>query len=899
MDKKSFFVLAFFFLLIQQLCAQIGDSSLLKRAVIGVTNQLTIYPQEKIHLHLDRAAYYPGDSIRFHVYMVHSTFHTPIHISRYIYIELINPFNEVVSMAKIRDSDTTIMMGYLSLRNDMAAGNYLLRAYTAYMASENPAYLFSRSIKIISPALETFDIRTEKIPTHGTSALSLQLLDQYSNATIKPKLATATLSSKSKASIPIIGDKLKISIRPSEVDQNAAMLLDVMDVNNNSFRKFIPLVSDKTDFSVAFYPEGGYLIEGVRCRVGFQVNNGRGHDKEVIVEVLDETKKVIVQSRTTYSGLGSFTFEPQTGHTYLVRCKDKFGTVREMKLPSAIPNGIGIGIQTTDSTFIVSLKAAASIDNDKLYLLAHVRGAVVYFAPFKIGRKNYIFDRRLFPSGIVQFLLLDSGFNPLSERLTFSNREEDKTLAKLSFQRDFYKVRDKVEVSVSLKGSNGGPLKGIFSAAVTDQGFGVADTANSILSTLLLTSDLPGTIENPIFYLGKDKKAKEALDLLLLIHGWRRYSLPNILNDRIVSPKTKPEQFMKISGKVKSVSVFDWGKDYRVRINGTNNGYKKDAKTDKNREFVFDSLEYVDGAGFNISAVKKGEYFPKGDRYIDLNKIKEVQIENNVLQDPLIDYEELTVDTLKDLPLVTRREHDFLIRPVQVNASYWGNTEYIRFNLKQVGRLPYHDMTGLLKHMGLRISTDFIYYKKQRVAVFVDGMPVTLHENVLYEMTLADLDEIVFLPFVRAATLNRLAGFQMGKRQGLQGVFGLYPKEEGMPSLNIVTRNGFDTRNFGERYIPRVSSYAPRSTVFPAGYQSPVEFYHPTYDTQERKLDGSVDERETVYWNPKLKSDIDGKINFSFYTTDRHGTYTIILEGISENGEIVREVKNLVVLKEK
>src|SRR5690606_37672281 len=108
----------------------------------------------------------------------------------------------------------------------------------------------------------------------------------------------------------------------------------------------------------------------------------------------------------------------------------------------------------------------------------------------------------------------------------------------------------------------------------------------------------------------------------------------------------------------------------------------------------------------------------------------------------------------------------------------------------------------------------------------------------------------------------------------------------------------FDTRHFGAPAIRCFSDFAPRSTIFPWGYQPPAEFYHPLYDTPEKKEDPALDERETVYWNPALKPDANGVARFSFYTSDEPGTYSIIVEGISEKGEMVREIVEMAVKDE-
>lgn len=42
--------------------------------------------------------------------------------------------------------------------------------------------------------------------------------------------------------------------------------------------------------------------------------------------------------------------------------------------------------------------------------------------------------------------------------------------------------------------------------------------------------------------------------------------------------------------------------------------------------------------------------------------------------------------------------------------------------------------------------------------------------------------------------------------------------------------------------------------------------------------------RNTIYWNPEIKTNIDGKAQFQFFTTDETGKFVISIEGISKNG---------------
>lgn len=77
-------------------------------------------------------------------------------------------------------------------------------------------------------------------------------------------------------------------------------------------------------------------------------------------------------------------------------------------------------------------------------------------------------------------------------------------------------------------------------------------------------------------------------------------------------------------------------------------------------------------------------------------------------------------------------------------------------------------------------------------------------------------------------------------------------------------------------------------TVTPLGYKKPEAFYAPKYETSAAKADNNPDLRTTVYWDPCVKPDRNGKISLTFYTADKATVYDVILEGITDNGSICR-----------
>ena len=71
------------------------------------------------------------------------------------------------------------------------------------------------------------------------------------------------------------------------------------------------------------------------------------------------------------------------------------------------------------------------------------------------------------------------------------------------------------------------------------------------------------------------------------------------------------------------------------------------------------------------------------------------------------------------------------------------------------------------------------------------------------------------------------------------------------------------------------------------GYRWPIEFYSPQYTDESTKT--RPDHRTTLYWNPKVTTDANGKATVRFYASDISKRYLVTLEGISDDGTIVHQ----------
>ena len=83
------------------------------------------------------------------------------------------------------------------------------------------------------------------------------------------------------------------------------------------------------------------------------------------------------------------------------------------------------------------------------------------------------------------------------------------------------------------------------------------------------------------------------------------------------------------------------------------------------------------------------------------------------------------------------------------------------------------------------------------------------------------------------------------------------------------------------------------ATYEPLGYQKPVEFYSPKYDTPASKNLETPDYRTTICWKPDLLISEDGNASFDFYTSDFPTTYSVVIEGLSNDGRIVCYVEKI------
>ena len=350
-----------------------------------------------------------------------------------------------------------------------------------------------------------------------------------------------------------------------------------------------------SDFDVSFFPEGGYLIDGYDCCVAFKALGDDGGSVEVTGVVKNDREEVVDTLRTLHGGMGCLRFTAHTGERYYAECTMAGGKTERFDLPASNNLACVLRVLQTERDFTVMVQSGRPLPKG-LRLLVHCRGNLCYFREWNDDLPSLIFERDKLPGGVLQILLLDKAGNALSERLVFNRGEE---LATTDVQiGGTLEQRTKVTLAVTATDPDGGPAAGDFSIAVTDRAAVPSATSGSIYSTLLLTSELRGTIETPDWYFeGRDAARVAALDALLLTQGWRRYDVPELMKKEYVEPQYPLEVGQEITGRISKSGLWNRKKKlsrYEMRMIVPSLHYVTKCAVDDTGAFALNGFDFPD-----------------------------------------------------------------------------------------------------------------------------------------------------------------------------------------------------------------------------------------------------------------------------------------------------------------
>jgi hypothetical protein len=179
---------------------------------------------------------------------------------------------------------------------------------------------------------------------------------------------------------------------------------------------------------------------------------------------------------------------------------------------------------------MLKLTIQTSASDPSAYLVIHSRQHIntAQQIDIKNGIAQTEIDKNKLGEGISHITLFNSTSQPVCERLYFK-RVQKKLLVGAHADNVQYATRKKVTVDVFSKDESEKPMSANMSMAVY-----LADSmpvdGEDIYSYLWLSSDLQGKVEHPGYYFADTSSAtNEALDNLMLTHGWRRFKWTDVL----------------------------------------------------------------------------------------------------------------------------------------------------------------------------------------------------------------------------------------------------------------------------------------------------------------------------------------------------------------------------------
>ncbi len=639
-----------------------------------------------------------------------------------------------------------------------------------------------------------------------------------------------------------------------------------------------------TDYQVDFLPEGGQAVSGQPCRITFKAQNKQGVGERIRGVVMDEKGDTLARFNTLHNGMGEFTLALSADKRYSARCINDQGQEKRFELPRAVTRTAALKVTMNEQECSVYVVHDSLLATDSLQVVVLQRGYPRFADRWKRGTTCMVFPQRLFDTGVVHFLLLRADGKILSERLAFVNPSPTTTLT-LSADRSQHAPRQRINASIELTDSENNPLEGSCSVSITDATDVPLDENTHILSTLLLTADVKGSIEAPGWYFGKtaEQERTHALDLLMRIHGWRRYDLQAALYGQYARPSQLPEASMQLSGEVKT-SMGRASKNSPVQVYAQGQAMMTEVKTDEHGRFEVNGFEFPDSVRYLVTALShKGR-------------------ENVVLQMHPESY-----PTVTPLPYTRFQEnHD---NEAEATAK---EQQYIRKSLQNIG------YSEGMRHYLLGEVDVTARVKKVYQTEFERDAKVTIREERIRESGLPNLK----------TALAALGGIYLGG--GIKSITfvldGVVMEEskDSNPETNnsalkwlLHTFNVDDigqidiikgplaagyfqgkqymviaisTKRGGEQYNARFANNNMNVWI-PLGYQQPIERYAPRYDLPNAGSD-KPDMRTTLHWQPSLTIR-NGKASFAFYTADPPSSYNVVIEGVSTDGKVFRKVEKL------
>lgn len=802
-----------------------------------LTNYINFTAPEKAYLQTDKDVYTNGETIWFKAYLVNGITHIVSTKSRVVYVELTDAKGTMVAQQELLIEDENAS-GDILIPSEINEGKHHIRVYTKYMLNEKEPVIFQKEIDIWQQ-----QINDEK----GTDK----------------KLKK---------------EKKEVSIKLPE-----------------------PIDTISQNLSVQFFPEGGDLVTGLVNIVGIKVTENTGKGISLTGKIIDQNDNFIALFKSYEFGLGRFYLKIDPNITYYAEIEID-GQVERYPLPTPLPKGYTL--QVTNNGEDIRIRVATNIENGlkESILVGHLRGDMfLKHSPKNVNNNSYslkLLTTKL-EDGIAHISLFTKEGEPVCERLVFIENPKNNIQLSLDTDKPSYSFRDKVTLSLDMADDKGKPISGDFSVSVATAS-AIKNLPVTIKSWFLLDSDLGGTVENPDYFFKESTEGRAyKLDLLMLTHGWRRFTWKSFRTKGVSKALTyKPEKGIMITGTTtkfknkyapkKTITTLNLLGDNLFQTKDTTN---VQGKFNFGPFFFKDSIQgvlsaaYPDKNGGKIKdfSIQLDNPFPKIDTNTLTVKedkgttIYEKQYLKEALRKKLTDFKyDPKVTQLKEVTVTSERitNAEIIKEKLDKRTLYGGVSPFNRIIPDSINWAVNNSIFELLRLVaGVQIFGAFpdqqVRIRGGTNTVYGDTSPLYLLDGIPVDIGFIQSIPVFDVLFIDVLKGNEAAIY--GVRGG-NGVIAVYTKT-------------------GEDFSPRDRETPGITSKMIPGFYKVREFYAPNYSISNPKQE-KPDYRTTLLWHPSLKLETEKDSKLSFYTGDSSGNYLIKVEGISNDGKPISTTKS-------
>lgn len=616
---------------------------------------------------------------------------------------------------------------------------------------------------------------------------------------------------------------------------------------------------------ISFWPEGGRYFTGHKAVMGFKAVDKMGRSVDFNGFLVCDTDGEKRPVHTVHDGMGTFSFIPKPGRSYSVH--DSSGKIYPLPAPSE--DGATIQLQVHSDQYHVSTLGfgggVASLllrDASELFPLAEVDldGTV----------RTLIVERSFFHSGINHLLLVDSHGKILAERLFFI-RDGQAPVCRLDIDQFVAEPRSLTRGVISLDSPDGTPLDGNCSVSVVRGALKDWQQSDGITSYMGLSSELRGRINDPYYYFDPDIPSPErdaALDILMMIQGWRYYDLEKITDLKGGNFKIKymRERVQEIRGRVSRLISSKVPKKFTFTFMILKRKVVHSIDVEQGSRFIIDSLDFPENTEMiiNIGTSRVGaNYIPKWNGDIAAEAY---------IYKPAPGY---VHDVASAAPQLTDPAMENLLQAAVVTASYADDDVLVFGRSYREDLSIYKDLT-LVEYLSMKQAMfeydgENMYNRHRRRSGAIgddDGLLAfgEEEENVsgLVKLIVEDMEEpwwsfdMLRLEDLRSLSISTQPDPVYGGDGGV---------------VRISIKPGYTNRDIDRN--PSLLYFVP------LGYQTPHYFESPRYDQGES---GPYDARNTIWWSPDVPVS-GGRATIEFCNNDLQDfPYIIRIEGVAADG---------------